>query len=201
MNSDFVPSNRNPFDIFHDWMEDAKREEPNNPDAMCLSTVSPDGKPSSRMVLLKDYDKDGFVFYTNSHSRKGDELAKNPNVALNLYWKPFQRQVRIEGTVEIVPRQMTVDYFHSRHRGSQIASLASQQSRPLPDKQDYLDDIATFEKQFENNDAIPCPDHWNGYRVKPTSIELWQEGQYRTHDRFVFTRDNNGEWTNQRLYP
>lgn len=195
----FNPVGQNPFDIFHEWMIDAKREEPNNPNAMCLSTVSGDGKPSSRMVLLKEYSADGFVFYTNSLSRKGAQLSNNPNVALNLYWKTFQRQVRIEGEVEIVSRDMTQAYFNSRHRGSQIASYASKQSTPLPDRGVYEARIAELEKEFEGIDNIPCPDHWNGYRVKPTMIELWVEGEFRTHDRFVFMRES--DWTAERLYP
>lgn len=195
----FNPINQNPFDIFDQWMKDAEREEPNNPNAMCLSTVSADGKPSSRMVLLKQYSADGFVFYTNSHSRKGGELSSNPNVALNIYWKTFQRQVRIEGTVEIVPRDMTQAYFNSRHRNSQIASYASHQSMPLPDKAVYEARIAELEKEFEGVQNIPCPDHWNGYRVIPSSIELWEEGEFRTHDRFVFTLES--DWKAERLYP
>jgi pyridoxamine 5'-phosphate oxidase len=197
----FNPVGQNPFELFDVWMKDAEREEPNNPNAMCLSTVASDGKPSSRMVLLKDYDDQGFVFYTNSESRKGGELSENPNVALCLYWKTFQRQVRIEGEVEIVPRDMTQAYFNSRHHGSQIASTASKQSRPLPDRQVYEERIKELEKQFEGVEQIPCPDHWNGYRVKPTSIEFWVEGEFRTHDRFVFRQDENGIWNAERLYP
>ncbi len=197
--SDFNSIGQNPFDIFDQWMKDAERQEPNNPNAMCLSTVSADGKPSSRMVLLKEYSENGFVFYTNSKSRKGAELSANPNVALNLYWKTFQRQVRIEGQVEIVPRDMTQAYFNSRHRGSQIASYASKQSAPLPDKSVYEVRIVELEKQFEGVDTIPCPVHWNGYRVVPSSIELWVEGEFRTHDRFAFRADNG--WNAERLYP
>jgi pyridoxamine 5'-phosphate oxidase len=168
---------------------------------MCLSTVSADGKPSSRMVLLKQYDAQGFVFYTNSEGRKGGELANNPNVALCFYWKAFQRQVRIEGKVEIVPRDMTQAYFNSRYRGSQIASAASLQSRPLPDKKIYEDKIKELEKKYDGVSEIPCPPNWNGYRVVPTSIEFWVEGEFRTHDRFVFKPDLSGDWTASRLYP
>lgn len=195
----FNPVHDNPFDIFHQWMEDAKREEPNNPNAMCLSTVSKDGKPSSRMVLLKDYGPEGFTFFSNSLSRKGQELDHNPYVALCLYWKTFQRQVRIEGKAKKVSREITEDYFHSRHRGSQIASHCSDQSRPLPDKQIYLDRIADMTEKFKDVDVIPCKDEWNGYLVKPSSIELWEEGEFRTHDRFVFKAENN--WKAERLYP
>lgn len=201
MSEIFNPIGKNPFNLFDQWMKDAEREEPNNPNAMCLSTLSSDGKPSSRMVLLKDYDDKGFVFYTNSQSRKGGELAENPYVALCLYWKTFQRQVRIEGQVEIVPREMTQAYFNSRHRGSQIASYASDQSQLLPDRAVYEARIKELEAEFADVDVIPCPDHWNGYRVKPTSIEFWVEGEFRTHDRFVFQQDANGAWKAQRLYP
>ena len=180
-------------------MKDAVRVEPNNPNAMCLSTVSKDGKPSSRMVLLKDYGCDGFTFFSNSQSRKGLELETNPYVALCLYWKSFQRQVRIEGKAEKVSRHITESYFHSRPRGSQIASHCSDQSRPLPDKQIYLDRIEKMTKEFENVEVIPCKDEWNGYLAKPTLIELWQEGEFRTHDRFVFRVENN--WQAERLYP
>lgn len=197
----FNPTGKDPFDLFDEWMKEAERAEPNNPNAMCLSTVSADGKPSSRMVLLKDYDDKGFVFYTNSLSRKGGELAQNPFVALNLYWKTFQRQVRIEGEIEIVPRAMTQAYFNSRYRGSQIASYASHQSQPLPDKTVYEARIKELEAEFADVDIISCPDHWNGYRVKPSYIEFWVEGEFRTHDRFVFKHDAEGLWAAQRLYP
>ena len=201
MSKIFNPINRNPFEIFDEWMKDAVSAEPNNPNAMCLSTVSADGKPSSRMVLLKDYSADGFTFFSNSQSRKGHELEQNPYVSLCLYWKSYQRQVRIEGKAEKVSRDITEAYFHSRPRGSQIASHCSDQSQPLPDKQIYLDRIAAMTKEFEDVEKIPCREEWNGYRVVPTTIELWQEGEFRTHDRFVYKQDNKGEWISQRLYP
>lgn len=197
--STFNPSGKNPFDIFDKWIKQAIQDNPDNPTAMCLSTVSQEGKPSSRMVLLKDYSEDGFTFFSNSHSRKGEELEHNKHVALCLYWRESQRQVRIEGVAEKVERHVTEAYFHGRPRGSQIASHCSDQSRPLPDKQIYLDRIAAMEKEFEGVDKIPCRDHWNGYCVKPDLIELWQEGEFRTHDRFVFKRDN--DWNPERLYP
>lgn len=197
--SEFDATGQNPFDIFNDWIKQAIKDNPDNPNAMCLSTVSSTGTPSSRMVLLKEYSEDGFIFYTNSESRKGQDLSKNPHAALNLYWRESQRQVRIEGKIEIVSRQMTQTYFNSRQRGSQIASYASQQSSPLPDKGVYEDRITELENQFKDIEEIPCPDRWNGYRVIPSLIELWQEGQYRTHDRFVFKAYN--DWIAERLYP
>jgi len=197
----FNPIGQDPFHIFDAWMQDAQKAEPNNPNAMCLSTVDREGRPSSRMVLLKEYDNDGFVFYTNSLSRKGHDLEHNSYVALNFYWKTFQRQVRVEGRAELVPHAMTEAYFQSRPRGSQIASYASDQSRRLTNKSLYEDRIRAIEKEFDGVETIPCPDHWNGYRVVPSMIELWVEGEFRTHDRFVFTQDNTGTWTAERLYP
>jgi len=197
----FNAKNKDPFQLFHAWIDDAKAKEPNNPTAMCLSTVSHDCKPSSRMVLLKDYDEQGFVFYTNGQSRKGEQLSHNPNVALNFYWKTFQRQIRIEGEIEIVPKTMTQNYFNSRPRGSQIASYASDQSRPLKDKAIYEDKIKELENKFQGMQTIPCPDHWNGYKVIPTLIEFWVEGEFRTHDRFMFTKNKNEVWEAERLYP
>lgn len=197
----FTPLKNQVFHIFDEWMQDAIKANPDNPNAMCLSTVSKNGKPSSRMVLLKDYGEDGFTFFSNSLSRKGQELDENPNVAICLYWREHQRQVRIEGTASKVSREITEKYFHGRARGSQIASHCSDQSRPLDDKQTYLNRIDKMTKEFEGIDVIPCREEWNGYIVKPTAIELWQEGEFRTHDRFVFTRDSIDDWVPQRLYP
>lgn len=197
----FAPSKNDPFSIFNEWFEEAKQAEPNNPNAMCLTTVSSSGCPSSRMVLMKEHDKHGFVFYTNSQSRKGRELSESPFVALCFYWKTLQKQIRIEGHIERVSQEMVENYFHSRHRGSQIASAASLQSQPLDDKQTYIDRFNELDKQYEGQDNIPCPEHWNGYRVIPSSIEFWVEGEHRMHDRFVFTKDAQGRWQSQRLYP
>lgn len=197
----FDATNKNPFELFNQWMDDAIKHEPNNPNAMCLSTVSSTGKPSSRMVLLKDYSDNGFTFYTNSKSRKGNELSSNPNVALCLYWKSFQRQVRIEGTISAVPKDQVQTYFNSRYRDSQIASYASKQSQILENKSDYEDRIKELENEFKDIKDIPCPDHWNGYLVTPTAIEFWVEGEFRTHDRFLFKQDDNKKWIVDRLYP
>lgn len=197
----FDPIQKDPFFVFSQWLKEAEASEPNDPNAMCLATVDKNGKPGARMVLLKKHGTDGFTFFTNSHSRKGNDLAVNTHVALLFHWKSLLRQIRIEGRTEIVSREETTEYFHSRHRNSQIASYASDQSRPLPDKQIYLDRIATVKQQFEEYDNIPCPDHWNGYRVIPDRIEFWVQEEFRTHDRFVFTKDARDNWTCQRLYP
>lgn len=199
---DFDPTGRDPFEVFDEWYADAKSSEPNDPNAMCLSTVNASACPSSRMVLLKNYGADGFTFFTNSESRKGQELSDNPNVALLFHWKSLLRQIRIEGRAGVISRAETEGYFHSRARESQIASYASDQSQPLPDKAVYMDRINEVRQQFDGQHDIPCPDHWNGYRVIPSKIEFWIQKDYRTHDRFVFTREQEGgNWHCQRLYP
>lgn len=195
-----VDKQSNPFELFAEWMALAEESEPNDPNAMCLSTVGADGFPSARIVLLKHYDDQGFVFFTNSRSQKGRELEGNPNVALTFHWKSLLRQVRIQGSVEMVSRKETTAYFHSRARESQIASYASLQSQPLDDRSIYEDKINAVRDQFKGQDNIPCPDHWNGYRVTPSRIEFWIQKDYRTHDRFVFT-SQSGTWLSQRLYP
>lgn len=191
----------NPFSLFAEWMALAEKSEPNDANAMALSTASLDGLPSSRMVLLKQYDDQGFVFFTNSHSRKGHELSTNPKVALLFYWKSLLRQIRIEGTAEIVSRAETEAYFHSRARASQIASAASLQSQPMPDRQEFENRMWELDQEFKDVDHIPCPDHWNGYRVTPRRMEFWIQKDFRTHDRLVYKWTDNGDWVTEKLYP
>lgn len=188
-----------PIDFFSCWMEDAKVSELNDPNAMSLATSTLDGKPSVRIVLLKRYNQDGFSFYTNGDSRKGQELRMNSQVALALHWKSRQRQVRIEGkVVELAPE--TVDqYFHRRHRMSQIGAWASQQSRPLASRDELMSRTHEAEQRFP--DEVPRPPYWTGFVVKPATIEFWQEGDYRLHDRVLFTAGSAGSWVRQRLYP
>ncbi|PCH99982.1 MAG: pyridoxamine 5'-phosphate oxidase [Alphaproteobacteria bacterium] len=201
LSSTCITVDNNPFILFSKWMALAIKNEPNDPNAMCLSTVDGDGHPSSRIVLLKDYDDNGFVFFTNSQSQKGQELAENQNVALGFHWKSLLKQIRINGIAKIIPREETTKYFHSRARESQIASYASLQSQPLPDKRIYEDKINAVREQFKNEENIPCPDHWNGYRVTPSKMEFWTQKDYRTHDRFVYTPDHDDIWSKERLYP
>ncbi len=181
-----------PFALFAEWMEEAKQSELNDPNAMSLATSTPEGIPSVRIVLLKRYGIGGFVFYTNRESRKG-------HVALCLHWKSRQRQVRIEGEITEVSAEDADGYFRRRHRMSQIGAWASQQSRPLASREDLLASTAEFEKKFPGD--VPRPPYWTGFCVTPRSLEFWQEGDYRLHDRFSFTPDGNGGWTKQRLYP
>jgi pyridoxamine 5'-phosphate oxidase len=197
--SDAIP-HADPHAIFESWFAQAQQSELNDPNAMALATASADGLPSVRMVLLKGHGPDGFVFYTNFHSRKGGELAANPHVALLFHWKSLRRQIRIEGPIsEVTPAEADA-YFASRHPESRLGSAASDQSRPLPDRQTYLDRVAALRAEYPDGN-IARPAHWSGYRVSPTAIEFWQDRDYRLHERRRFVSDGAGGWTSALLYP
>ncbi|HAL90593.1 MAG TPA: pyridoxamine 5'-phosphate oxidase [Erythrobacter sp.] len=190
-----------PFMLFEVWYAEAKESEPNDPNAMALATASEDGLPSVRMVLLKGHGPDGFVFYTNAESRKGEQIRANMRAALLFHWKSLRRQIRIEGPLEEVSSAEADAYFHSRPRVSQIGSAASDQSRALPDRQVYLDRVTALEERYPEGD-IPRPPHWTGFRLSPRRIEFWQDRQYRLHDRRLFVRDAAEEaWSDTLLYP
>ena len=190
-----------PFMLFAVWYAEAKESEPNDPNAMALATASEDGLPSVRMVLLKGHGPDGFVFYTNAESRKGEQIRANMRAALLFHWKSLRRQIRIEGPLEEVSSAEADAYFHSRPRVSQIGSAASDQSRALPDRQVYLDRVTALEERYPEGD-IPRPPHWTGFRLSPRRIEFWQDRQYRLHDRRLFVRDAAEEaWSDTLLYP
>ena len=189
-----------PFVLFTQWMEDAKASEVNDPNAMSLATCTPDGRPSVRIVLLKEHDAErGFRFYTNGESRKSDELRANHHAALCLHWKSRQRQVRVEGPITELPPEAVDAYFKRRHRMSQIGAWASQQSRPLASREALIESTREIEARFPGE--VPRPPYWTGFSVQPQSIEFWQEGDYRLHERFIFKAAQAGEWTKQRLYP
>ena len=192
---DFTP---NPFELFGNWYDLAIETEINDPNAMTLSTIS-NNRPSSRVVLLKSHDEKGFVFYTNSNSKKGKSISENNNIALNFHWKTQNRQIRIEGQAKIVSSEIADSYFNSRPRGSQIGAWSSNQSAELNSRSELIENIKKFEKKYEDQD-IPRPSHWNGYLVKPQLIEFWQEMPFRIHDRVVYTLLNN-EWEIKKLYP
>ena len=194
-----IPDVADPFRLFEAWLEEAKASEPNDPNALALATATPDGRPSVRMVLLKGFDADGFVFYTNYESRKGGELQGNPHAALLFHWKTLRRQVRVEGAVSPVTEAEADAYFASRARISRLGAIASDQSRPLPSRTEFERRVETLDAQYPG-DTIPRPVHWSGFRVTPESIEFWQDMPFRLHDRRVFTRDGDG-WRKTALYP
>ena len=195
---DLIDFTLNPFELFANWYDLAIETEINDPNAMTLSTIS-NNKPSSRVVLLKSHDEKGFVFYTNSNSKKGKSISENNNIALNFHWKTQNRQIRIEGQAKIVSSEIADLYFNSRPRGSQIGAWSSNQSAELNARSELIDNIKKFEKKYEDQD-IPRPSHWNGYLVKPQLIEFWQEMPFRIHDRVVYTLFNN-KWEIKKLYP
>jgi len=195
---DLIDFTLNPFELFANWYDLAIETEINDPNAMTLSTIL-NNMPSSRVVLLKSHDEKGFVFYTNSNSKKGKSISENNNIALNFHWKTQNRQIRIEGQAEIVSSEIADSYFNSRPRGSQIGAWSSNQSAELNTRSELIDNIKKFEKKYEDQD-IPRPSHWNGYLVKPQLIEFWQEMPFRIHDRVVYTLLDN-EWEIKKLYP
>lgn len=188
-----------PFDLFRAWYRDAEKAGILMPEAMTLATASVDGVPSARMVLLKELDTTGFVFFTNYESRKAGELDSNPRAALVFHWTFLQRQIRVEGRVERADQATSKAYFDSRPRGSRIGAWASRQSRPLTDRAELEAAVADAEKRFLDGE-IPLPEFWGGYRIVPTRIEFWQGRLYRLHDRLVFERQGNA-WSRHRLYP
>jgi len=187
-----------PFTLFGAWLKEAEASEPNDPNAMILATAAGD-KPSARTVLLKAWDKRGFVFYTNLESRKSAEIKANPNAALLFYWKTLHRQVRIEGAVSLVSDAEADAYFSSRPRLSRISAWASAQSRPLADREFFEAGVAEYEGKFPGED-IPRPEFWSGWRVAPAYFEFWQDQQYRMHDRITY-RWTGAAWETGRLYP
>jgi pyridoxamine 5'-phosphate oxidase len=195
-----------PFALFGAWFGEAQASEPNDANAMALATATPEGAPSLRMVLLKGHGAGlgqggGFVFYTNLESRKGRELAANPQAALLLHWKSLRRQVRIEGRVVPVTAAEADAYFASRHPFSRLGSAASDQSRPLPDRATYLARVEALRELYPDGD-VPRPPHWSGYRVVPAAIEFWTDREHRLHERRRFEREHDAApWTSTLLYP
>ncbi len=190
-----------PFALFADWLADAGNSEPNDPNAMSLASVDETGMPNVRMVLLKDFDEQGFVFYTNFESTKGRELLGQGKAALNFHWKSLRRQVRIRGLVETVSDEEADAYFASRARDSRIGAWASAQSRPLESRFAFEKSIAKYTAKYAIG-AVPRPPYWSGFRVTPLSIEFWHDRPYRLHDRIVFERgDVNAQWQKTQLYP
>jgi pyridoxamine 5'-phosphate oxidase len=193
-------ANKNPFKQFQLWLDEALAAEFVEPTAMNIATVNKAGGISSRMVLLKGFDEQGFVFFTNYQSNKANDLASVNKAALNVWWDKLHRQVRINGLVEKVTRAETVEYFHSRPRGSQIGAVASQQSRVIKTHVELEEEYKKIELQYKNQE-IPCPDHWGGYRVIPELFEFWQGRPNRLHDRLRYVKTDSDEWEISRLSP
>ena len=191
--------NDDPFALFGAWFDEAKQTEINDPDAMAIASVADNGMPSVRMVLLKQWSKDGFVFFTNYDGRKADELLATKKAAFVMHWKSLRRQVRVTGMVEPVAAKISDDYFASRPRGSQIGAWASIQSRPLERRQALADRVAEIEAKYP--DEVPRPPHWGGFIIRPEEIEFWADGAFRLHDRFRYNKDDAGQWSATRLYP
>lgn len=190
-----------PFALFARWLKDAEGSEPNDPNAVAVATVDEHGLPNVRMVLLKGFDEQGFVFYTNFESQKGQEILGQKKAAMCFHWKSLRRQVRIRGPVEVVTDEEADAYYASRPRGSRIGAWASKQSRPLEGRFALEKSVAEYAARYAIGE-IPRPSYWSGFRIRPTSIEFWHDRQFRLHDRVEFRReDPAGNWNKVRMYP
>lgn len=190
----------NPFRQFARWFQQAAESGALEPNAMTLATASAEGAPSARMVLLKDFDEQGFVFYTNYHSQKGRELAENPRAALVFYWAALSRQVRVVGDVARVTREESLTYFRQRPVGARLGALASRQSQVIPNREVLERRVAELTSQYAEGD-MPLPEDWGGYRLAPSTFEFWQGRPSRLHDRLRYTRQPEGGWVIERLSP
>ena len=198
--SDFTEQNE-PFQLFADWLKEAEASEINDPNAVALATVDEDGLPNVRMVLLKGFDHDGFVFYTNFESQKGREVLGQKKAAMCFHWKTLRRQVRLRGPVEVVSDEEADAYYKTRARGSRIGAWASKQSRPLESRFALEKAVAEYTARYAIGE-IPRPPHWSGFRIRPTSIEFWKDQKFRLHDRIEFRRETpDGGWGKVRMYP
>ena len=191
----------NPMDLFEYWFNEAKKTEINDPNALALATVGKNGIPSVRMVLLKDFNEKGFVFYTNLNSRKSNEIKSNPNVSMCFHWKSLLRQVRITGKLSNVSDAEADSYFNSRSFGSRIGAWASNQSSVLESRDKLIESIEEFKKKYSNEKNIPRPKHWSGWNLNPIEIEFWLDGKDRIHERLRYTKKNNNKWEKNLLSP
>jgi pyridoxamine 5'-phosphate oxidase len=190
----------NPYLQFEKWFKEALNAEISEPNAMTLATASKEGIPSARIVLLKEFTLDGFVFYTNYNSQKGKEIESNPYASIVFFWVDLERQIRIEGVVEKVSEEESSSYFYSRPKGSQLGALTSPQSQTIPNRKFLEDKLVELEEEYLVKD-IPKPEHWGGYRVIPNRIEFWQGRSSRLHDRIVYIHSKDNTWKFERLAP
>ena len=190
-----------PLELFEKWYDEAKKKEINDPNALALGTASKTGIPSVRIVLLKGYDKNGFIFYTNLNSQKGNELKDNPNATMCFHWKSLLRQIRIVGTLKLVDHKTADDYYNTRAYESRIGAWASKQSSILKNRKELLDSLERFKKKYNDKNNVPRPDHWSGWNLKPSSVEFWLDGDNRIHERLKYTLNENNSWTKNLLSP
>jgi len=191
----------NPIELFKIWMDEAKKTELNDPNALSLATSSKDNIPSVRMVLLKEFNQNGFVFYTNLNSQKGNELKENPKAAMCFHWKSLLRQIRISGTVTQVEDDVADQYYNSRGYESRIGAWASKQSMKLSGRDELMNSIKEFKKKYYDQNKVPRPSHWSGWNLYPSSIEFWLDGDNRIHERLKYTMDKNSSWIKSLLSP
>ena len=190
-----------PIELFKVWMDEAKKSEPNDPNALSLATSNKDNLPSVRMVLLKEFSQKGFVFYTNLNSQKGNELKENPNAAMCFHWKSLLRQIRISGKITQVEDSVADQYYNSRGYDSRIGAWASKQSKELKNRDELENSIKEFKKKFNDKNNVPRPDHWSGWNLSPRRIEFWLDGDSRIHERLNYTIDKSGNWIKSLLSP
>ena len=191
----------NPFELFEKWFVEAKSNEINDPNALALGTATKEGIPSVRMVLLKGFDENGFVFYTNLNSQKGDEIKKNPNATMCFHWKSLLRQIRIVGTLNQVDDKTADDYYKTRAYESRIGAWASKQSSVLKNRDELLNSLENFKKKYNDKDNVPRPSHWSGWNLTPSSIEFWLDGDNRIHERLKYSLDSSNSWVKNLLSP
>ena len=190
-----------PIQLFKVWMDEAKKSEPNDPNALSLATANKENYPSVRMVLLKGFNQNGFVFYTNLNSQKGNELKENPNAAMCFHWKSLLRQIRIKGKVALVSNEIADQYYNTRGYESRIGAWASKQSQELGNRDELINSIKDYKQKYNDQDNVPRPSHWSGWNLSPSSIEFWLDGDSRIHERLKYTKDKSGNWVKSLLSP
>ena len=190
-----------PIQLFKTWMDEAKKSELNDPNALSLATSNKDNIPSVRMVLLKGFNQNGFVFYTNLNSQKGNELKENPKAAMCFHWKSLLRQIRISGTVTQVEEKVADQYYNSRGYESRIGAWASKQSKVLNTREELITSIKEYKNKYNDKNNVPRPSHWSGWNLSPLSIEFWLDGDSRIHERLKYTKDSKGQWIKSLLSP
>ena len=191
----------NPFELFQKWFEEAEKKEINDPNALALGTANKKGIPSVRMVLLKGYDENGFVFYTNLNSQKGNEIKENPNATMCFHWKSLLRQIRIVGILNQVDNKTADEYYNSRAYDSRIGAWASKQSTVLKNRDQLLNALIEFKKKYKDENKVPRPSYWSGWNLKPSSIEFWLDGDNRIHERLRYNLDKDNKWIKSLLSP